>query len=279
MCGELDVAFDIEQASDPKLLATFLKRLAPHPNKNVLHSLLLRAMKQANYDISNVGHFGLASTAYLHFTSPIRRYPDLVVHRVTRAMLRHERVDRSEQAEERLRLAALTASDRERRGMDVEREIVDLYRALYMRAFIGSIYEGTVTAIVGTGVFVALDKPFVDVLVRMESLGPDSYEIDESGLSVTGTRSGERIKLGDTMVVQIEDVAILRRSTYGRRIPREIEESEGGEPTEGRRKSKRVLKTRTTRDTRPPKHAKGSKEPKGSKGPKGLKGGKKKGRR
>ncbi|WP_272458049.1 ribonuclease R [Polyangium jinanense] len=218
MCETLDVGFELEDASDPKKLSTFLKRIANHPQKQVLHSLLLRAMKQAVYDVNNGGHFGLASTAYLHFTSPIRRYPDLVVHRMVRALLQRERIDTSPEAEEKLRLAASTASDCERRGMDIEREVVDLYRALYMRSHIGEIYEGTVTAVVGTGLFVAIDNPFVDVLVRLDALGPDGYEVDETGLYVTGTRSGEQIKLGDTMLVQIEDVAVLRRSIYGRRV-------------------------------------------------------------
>jgi len=218
MCETLDIDFELEDAADPKKLATFLKHITNHPKKQVLHSLLLRAMKQAIYDVNNGGHFGLASTAYLHFTSPIRRYPDLVVHRAVRALLQKERIDESPEAEERLKTAAMTASDCERRAMDIEREIVDLYRALYMRSHIGDIYEATVTAIVGTGLFVAIDNPFVDVLVRLDALGPDGYEVDESGLLVVGVRSGEQIKLGDTMLVQIEDVAVLRRSTYGRRV-------------------------------------------------------------
>jgi len=246
MCETLDVEFDPEDAADPKRLSTFLKRISNHPQKQVLHSLLLRALKQAIYDITNVGHFGLASTAYLHFTSPIRRYPDLVVHRAVRAMLRKERVDESTAAEEKLRAAAMMASDCERRAMDVEREVVDLYRALYMRAFVGHVYEGTVTAVVGTGVFVAIDKPFVDVLVRLDALGPEPYEVDETGLCVVAPRSGEQIKLGDTMLVQIEDVAILRRSILGRRV---IGEQEEGATEEAPRKLRR--KQASTKDKRP----------------------------
>ena len=245
MCETLDVGFELEDASDPKKLATFLKRIASHPQKQVLHSLLLRAMKQAVYDVGNGGHFGLASTAYLHFTSPIRRYPDLVVHRAMRALLQKEHIDTSLEAEEKMRLAASTASDCERRAMDIEREVVDLYRALFMRAHIGDIYEGTVTAVVGTGLFVAIDSPFVDVLVRLDALGPDGYEVDETGLYVTGTRSGEQIKLGDTMLVQIEDVAVLRRSIYGRRVI--AVEEEGAPPP--KRKIRRTAST-NGQDTR-----------------------------
>ncbi|MRG92835.1 ribonuclease R [Polyangium spumosum] len=240
MCETLDVGFELEDASDPKKLSTFLKGITNHPHKQVLHSLLLRAMKQAVYDVNNGGHFGLASTAYLHFTSPIRRYPDLVVHRAVRALLQNERIDTSPEAEEKLKSAAMTASDCERRGMDIEREVVDLYRALYMRSHIGEVFEGTVTAVVGTGLFVAINNPFVDVLVRLDALGPDGYEVDESSLAVTGVRSGEQIKLGDTMLVQIEDVAVLRRSIYGRRV---IEVDEEGVTEQRTRKVRRRAST------------------------------------
>ncbi len=245
LCGELGVKFELEDALEPKKLAALLKKLAPHPQKQILHMLLLRAMKQAVYDVVNVGHFGLASPAYLHFTSPIRRYPDLVVHRAVRAILRAEPIDRGGPARETLRAAATTASERERKAMEVEREVVDLYRALLMRAHLGDTYEGTVTGLVGTGVFVNVDDPFVDVLVRMESLGADRYELDDEKLRVIGTRSGDRIALGDRMRVQIEDVSVLRRTVYGRRV---VEAAEGREKKKPRREVKRSGKT--TRETK-----------------------------
>ena len=102
--------------------------------------------------------------------------------------------------------------------MEIEREVVDLYRALYMQSRIGARLVGTVTGLVGTGVFVAADDPFVDVLVRMESLGSDSYAIDDEGLRVIGARSGDRIALGDRMAVEVNDVSIARRTVYGKRI-------------------------------------------------------------
>src|SRR6185312_6749089 len=98
MATSLGVAFDMEDAKDPKKLSALLKRVAKHPSRDVFNMLLLRAMKQATYDIANIGHFGLASTTYLHFTSPIRRYPDLVVHRALRAVLSKKQVDKSPSA-------------------------------------------------------------------------------------------------------------------------------------------------------------------------------------
>jgi ribonuclease R len=239
LCTELGVKFELDDALSPKKLAALLKKIAPHPQKQVLHMLLLRAMKQAVYDIVNVGHFGLASPAYLHFTSPIRRYPDLLVHRATRAVLRGEPIDRSEAGREALRAAATTASECERRAMEIEREVVDLHRALLMRAHLGERFEGTVTGLVGTGVFVQVDEPFLDVLVRMEALGPDRYELDDERLRVIGVRSGDRIALGDRLLIEIEDVSVLRRTVYGRRVVEVAERKE-------KRPKREVRRTGTT---------------------------------
>lgn len=241
LCHELDVEFDAEQALDPKRLSTLLRKLETHPQKQILHMLLLRAMKQAQYDVANIGHFGLASAAYLHFTSPIRRYPDLLVHRGVRAALHGKRGD-PEETVEHLRESAKVSNERERGAMEVEREVVDLYRCLLMRAHVGEMFEGVVTAIVSSGIFVALDEPFVDVLVRLESLGRDEYQPDDEGLRVVGVRSGDRIALGDRMVVAIEDVAVLRRTVYGKRI------ASGDEPPEAKRERPR----KKTRSTTPP---------------------------
>jgi ribonuclease R len=265
MCTVLDVAFDPEDALDPKRLATFLKRISVHPRKQVLHSLLLRSMKQAQYDVVNVGHFGLASSAYLHFTSPIRRYPDLIVHRAVRAMLRHEPIDPSDEAAERLRLAATTASDCERKGMEIEREVVDLYRALYMQSFVGTVHEGVVSGLVGSGVFVSLEHPYVDVLVRFEALGLDSYALDETGLYVVGARNGERITFGDAMLVQIEEASIMRRLVIAKRVAREDGAEEGAGDSGARlatdKPKRRTRKTKSTVQDKPLRKGKDSKKP------------------
>lgn len=228
----LGVRFDLDEMLEPKGVAKWLHEISEHPKRTVMEMLLLRSLKQAVYDIVNIGHFGLASDAYLHFTSPIRRYPDLVVHRIVKHLLRGGKPDTAAAAIEDLRASATAASTRERSAMEVEREVVDLYRCLLMRGKIGEVMEGSVTALVGSGIFVSLDAPFVDVLIRYEALGPDRYEPDEDGLTVTGARSGDTIALGDRLVVEIEDVAILRRQTFARRIPpdkafRELQQKPG----------------------------------------------------
>ncbi len=218
MCEMLGVPFDLDSTKDPKALGILLKQFAKHPLVNVLNNLLLRSMKQATYDIANLGHFGLASKAYLHFTSPIRRYPDLRVHRSVHAAVLKEKIDKSGAAKEDLAAAALASSQAERRAMEIEREVVDLYRAIHMRDKVGERYVGKVSAIVGSGVFIALDEPFLDVLVKLEDLGMERFEVDDDGLRVVAPKSGESVQLGDEVVVEIIDVQILRRTVYGRRV-------------------------------------------------------------
>ena len=217
----LGVLADLDELMDSKGFSRFIASLQKHPKKRVLESLLLRSLKQASYDVNNIGHFGLASSAYLHFTSPIRRHPDVQVHRAVKRLLRGGEPDASPAALELLRSSATIASVRERAAMEIEREVVDLYRALYMREHLGDTLEGTVVAVVGGGVFVTLDDPFCDVLVRWEGMGPDRYEATEDGLGAVGASSGDRVRLGDRMLVSIEDVALLRRTVYARRIPPE----------------------------------------------------------
>ena len=166
--------------------------------------------------------------------------------------------------------------------MEVEREVMDLHRALLMRDRVGAIYEGRVTSLVGSGVFVNVDDPFIDVLVRMESLGPDSYALDDEALRIIGQRSGDRIALGDSMMVIIEDVSILRRTVYGKRMlapderltqKRERKVKRSGEtmplPEPGRGKGPKGPKG--TKASKPFKGKKVSKPPKAAKGPKGPK--------
>lgn len=233
MCDSLGIDFDAEDARDPKKLGDLLKSLSDHPLARVLNSLLLRSMKQATYDVTNIGHFGLASQAYLHFTSPIRRYPDLVVHRAVHRILSGHVPRHDDGTSDKLAEAALESSVAERRAMEVERAIVDLYRAYLMKGRIGDRFFGTVTGVVGSGLFVQLDTPFVDVLVRLEDLGHDHYEVDDEALRVVAPRSGDVVALGDRMTVEVIDVSILRRTVYGKRAPADAEAGRG--PTRIRR--------------------------------------------
>jgi ribonuclease R len=258
MCEMLGVDFDAEHTQTPKGLAELLKAFANHPKSTVLNNLLLRSMKQATYDVANLGHFGLASEAYLHFTSPIRRYPDLVVHRIVHAAVEGDEKSRRKRvaavgSEETLVTAATQSSLSERRAMEVEREIVDIYRCFYMMKHIDEQFEGTVSAFVGTGAFVTLDEPFVDVLVRLEDLGPD-YQIEDDGLSAVSSRSGDGIRLGDRMRVQVTDCAILRRTVYAKRVraPGDVDDGfESKRGGEGRARRPLMKRAESTRPRKP----------------------------
>ena len=218
-CQELDIPFELEDAEDPKKLSKRLRKIAGHDKAHVLYLLLLRAMQQAQYDVVNIGHYGLASQAYLHFTSPIRRYPDLAVHRMLRASVRGQ-LDKSQydKQDKAHSAAALQSSKRERVTMEAERQINALYAAMFMRGHVGDQFDATVMGIGEGGVFTRIDAPFVDVFVPMTALGLEDYAADELGLRAVGARSGDRITVGDTMKVQIEDVSLTRRSITARRI-------------------------------------------------------------
>lgn len=237
----MGVSFEFDRMLEPNGVSKWLAKISDHEKKPVLEMLLLRSLKQAVYDIVNIGHFGLASDNYLHFTSPIRRYPDIEVHRAVKRLLRGEKPDTSASAIENMRAGATAASMRERAAIEVEREVVDLYRALYARSLVGEQFEGTVSAVVGSGLYVTLDEPFLDVLVRYESIGPDRYEATEHELGVAGARSGDQVMIGDRVLVVIEDVAILRRAVYARRIPPpEAFRGADERPKRGSRKGQRL---------------------------------------
>jgi ribonuclease R len=241
LAGELGFETDVEMVRDPKSLADLLKSMVGHPKAAILHGLLLRSLKQATYDVTNMGHFGLASKAYVHFTSPIRRYPDLLVHRGVHAVLRGDK-NMSDEEQTELAEAALLSSKNERRAMEVEREVSNLYRAVLMRDKVGARYTGIASGFSGGGVYVTLEAPFVDVLVRFEDLGGDRYELDDTGLRAVGERSGDAVQLGDAMLVEIADVSLVRRTCYAKRI--------GGDE---RTRSRKAPKHKTDRNKKKPR--------------------------
>ena len=206
----LGYELDADAWQDPKQLSRFLSKVEQTPHSQTLGYLLLRAMQQATYDTNNVGHFGLGAREYLHFTSPIRRYPDLAVHRLVRRVARGERVHRKG-LKETLQGQASEASRLERRAMQIERDVVDLYGAMLMQDRVGETFDATITGITEHGLFAALESPFVDVLCRLASLPPDHYERDSHGLRLVGQATGRHYALGQPIRVVIEDVSVTRR--------------------------------------------------------------------
>jgi ribonuclease R len=211
------IDFDAEEAQDPRVLKGVLASVAGQPYEKAVNYLLLRSMKQAQYDIVPIGHFGLASSDYLHFTSPIRRYPDLIVHRLMKYYLRREGLPSGGSAHpnppDRPVLAAMSAeaSSHERRAAEAEREVVDMYRAYLMRDRVGEELEGTVSGVTNFGVFVEITEPFVEGMIKLDALGDESWEHDDKHMRLIGRRTGRVIRLGDAVKVRIENVSVARR--------------------------------------------------------------------
>ncbi len=210
-------AGDVE---DPKALAALSDQIAGKPYAQLLHFLLLRAMQQAVYDTKNIGHFGLAAPNYVHFTSPIRRYPDILVHRMVRALARKKKPP-YQQAPQELQQRLVQASQRERRAMQVERSAVDLQRAYIMQGHLHEVFGARVSGFSQLCFFCTLEQPFVDVCCRYEDLGEEPFDADELGLKVVGRRSGFSIELGQELRVRVIEVSLPRRATYA--VPEDIE--------------------------------------------------------
>ncbi|HEX3696737.1 MAG TPA: ribonuclease R [Polyangia bacterium] len=214
------IPIDVDDARTPLGLHRVLDRLKDHPAEKPLSFQMLRSLKQATYDVVNIGHFGLASSDYLHFTSPIRRYPDLIDHRLLKSRLAgqgkpsggwRKPADAPVPDRAALQKMAAESSFSERQAMEVEREVVDLYRAFFLRDRIGDVFDGTISGVAGFGVFVVIDDPFVEGLVRLEALSDDYYVYDEPACRLVGRRSGRTFALGDTVKVEVQSVSVVRR--------------------------------------------------------------------
>jgi len=193
----------------PKLLQELLERIAGTPEEKLINHVVLRSLPQARYSIENRGHFGLAATCYCHFTSPIRRYPDLIVHRLLRRQLMLDGSDGRLPAP--LDEIAERSSHCERRAMEAERDIVDLKKCQYMLERVGEEHEGFVVSVQPFGFFVELTEVFVEGLVHIASLGDDYYQFDEATQSLTGMSRRRRFTIGDPVVVQVYKVDPDRR--------------------------------------------------------------------
>lgn len=190
----------------PRDLARLIDSMAGKPQEYLVSTVALRSMKQARYSVRNVGHFGLGSDAYLHFTSPIRRYADLVVHRQLVRWLNGKRGRGKNFDLDALERTARHASERERTAEAAERDSVELKKIEYMRRHLGDEFEGTISGVTGFGLFVLLEGVLVEGLVRVSSLVDDYYHYDESSWSLTGRRTKRRFRLGDRVLVQLARV-------------------------------------------------------------------------
>ncbi|MBR2827945.1 MAG: ribonuclease R [Bacilli bacterium] len=187
----------------PTTLQRILSQLEDKPEYKILSSLLLRSMQKAIYRPENLGHYGLASDCYTHFTSPIRRYPDTTVHRLLHTYLFDGKIDMAtiHKWEEKLVYIAEHSSERERASVDCEREVDDMKMAQYMEKHIGESFEGMISSITSFGMFVELDN-LIEGLVPLKDMD-DFYHFDEEHLTLTGEKSHVKYSIGERVIVKV----------------------------------------------------------------------------
>jgi ribonuclease R len=212
----------------PRDFRQLLETIRERPDAALLESVVLRSQSLAVYAPDNIGHFGLALSAYAHFTSPIRRYPDLLVHRAIKHALAGGRPDTYLYSPHAMAALSLQCSERSRRADEAQREVDERYRAAWMEQHVGGEFAGTISGVTSFGLFIELDESKVNGLVHVTQLPKDFYHFDPIRKTLTGERRGREYRLGDRV-----EIVVLKASVEDRRIDfRLVEERDaaGGFP-------------------------------------------------
>jgi ribonuclease R len=212
------------ESPQPADYAQLIEKMRPRPDAALLNMLLLRSMQQAQYSPHNAGHFGLAYGAYAHFTSPIRRYPDLLVHRAIKAVLAGRRfvpeLAGANAAAGRMTGAepmaiweqlGILCSAHERRADEASRDVEAWLKCYYVRERVGETFSGSISAVVPFGLFIILDDLYVEGLVHVSELGSEYFQFNEATHELRGERTGIRHRLGDRLTVQVARVDLEAR--------------------------------------------------------------------
>ena len=197
----------------PMDMAGLLEQIKGRPYENAVASVMLRSMQKAAYDPVCEGHFGLALKYYCHFTSPIRRYPDLMIHRIIKETI-HGELDgkRTDALSSKVATAADTSSFCERRAIELEREVEDMKKTEYMSYHLGEEYEGIISGVTPFGLFVQLENT-VEGLVRYENIGDDYYEYDERSHTASGMSTGRKFSIGNRL-----EIKVMRADVHSKEI-------------------------------------------------------------
>ena len=202
----------MKEKISPLEIQQILHKVKGQPNEALVSRLALRAMQQARYTVDCSGHFGLASSHYCHFTSPIRRYPDLQIHRIIKDKLRGRLdLEKEETYASILDGVAALSSAAERRAEEAEREVEKLKKAEYMQGHIGETYEGVISGVTGWGLYVELSNT-IEGLVHITALDDDYYVFEEERGILVGEATGKRYLLGDRVDVRVVDVDLYQRN-------------------------------------------------------------------
>ncbi|WP_078555707.1 ribonuclease R [Bacillus alkalicellulosilyticus] len=221
----------------PRALQMLLDEVRGKPEETVISTVMLRSMQQAKYDPKSLGHFGLSTEFYTHFTSPIRRYPDLIVHRLIRTYLVEGKTDAATQNiwSEKLSEIARHSSEMERRAVDAERETDEVKKAQYMEDKIGETFTGMVSSVTNFGIFVELENT-IEGLVHVSYLTDDYYHYDERQYAMIGERTGNVFRIGDEIEVRCVNVNVDEAS-----IDFEVVGMKGTRSTERKAKPKVIV--------------------------------------
>lgn len=250
--GELGLSLGGGMEPTAKDYAELLETVRSRKDAHMIQTVLLRSMMQAVYSADNLGHFGLAFPAYAHFTSPIRRYPDLMVHRAIKHLLGQQRVEEFEYSLPQVVTIGEHCSMTERRADEATRDVVDTLKCEYMLDKVGEVFPGVITGVNSFGIFVDLDGVYVTGLVHVTSLNYDYFHFDPIGHRLTGERSGTVYRLGDGIRVKVAAVNLDDRK-IDFALADAQPDTRGGKPKKSRNKSRAKAKDRQQR------HAKGKK--------------------
>jgi ribonuclease R len=207
----LHVGVQFSEKPTPQEFRQIVEKLAARPDGALLESLVIRSLAQAVYQQTNIGHFGLALKEYAHFTSPIRRYPDLLVHRALKAALLPNAASGYGYSNADLQALGTECSQRERRADDASRDVMGYLKCLYMQHRVGESFEATVTSAMEFGLFVQLKDMPIDGLVHISAIPGDYWELEEGGVGLVGQRTGRRWQLGAPVNVRLVRVDVTQR--------------------------------------------------------------------
>ena len=192
----------------PKSFQRILEKIADKPEERLIGEATLRTMMKAEYSPKNIGHFGLAFKKYTHFTSPIRRYPDLIVHRILKSCLKGEEKEMAQIMKIKLNHICSYASEMEKRAVEAEREAVKIKQLQYMKNRLGDEFYGIISGVRPYGLFIEIEDILAEGLVHIRDLEDDYYNYDEDTFSLTGLHTGKNYRLGDKVKVQVVKVSL-----------------------------------------------------------------------
>lgn len=203
----------LKQELTPSDFHEFLEIIKGTPYEEIVNYLILRSLKQARYSYENVGHFGLASECYTHFTSPIRRYPDLVVHRILKEFLQKGKItkEKEKELEEILPDIAIHSSRMERRADEIERDAIQVMRVWFMKDKVGEEFEGKVTMVTPEGLRVRLEEYYIEGFLHVSHMTDDFYQFDEKKYCLIGLKKKRKFTIGTKLHVRVSKVSLEER--------------------------------------------------------------------